>query len=104
MLKVAAFFFNARGNEIVKSPTGLYRTLLHTLCQRSSALCKVVVDVYVMKQTCGSEWQWELCELKNSLATVVISLVFGGRNLLLFVDALHGCDLAAIHTVVQRFE
>ena len=57
-----------------------------------------------MKQTCGCEWQWELCKLKNSLATVVISLVFGGRNLLPFVDALHGCDLAAIHTVVQSFE
>ena len=55
VLKIAAFFFDARGNEIVKLPTGLYRALLHTLCQRSSALCKVVVDVYVMKQTCGSE-------------------------------------------------
>ena len=102
---IAAFFFNARGNQIEKSPTGLFRTLLHTLCQRISALRDLVVKSYVKnRRLLSSGWQWQLSELKDFLAAVVTSPVLGQRSLLLFVDALDECDLAATQSVIDMFE
>lgn len=102
---VAAFFFNARGSEIEKSPTGLFRTLLHTLCQRISALRDRVVKAFVAKQRLlNHDWQWQLNELKEFLAAAVTSPVIGQRNLQLFVDALDECDFAATQTVIHMFE
>lgn len=102
---IAAFFFNARGNEIEKSPTGLFRTLLHTLCQQISALRGLVVKTYVAKRkTLSPDWQWQLSELKGLLAAAVTSSVLGQRTLLLFVDALDECDLTATQSVIQMFE
>ena len=102
---LAAFFFNARGNELEKSPTGLFRTLLHRLCQRIFALRDLVVKTYVEKcRVMKTGWQWQLSELKELLASVVTSSVLGKRSLLLFVDALDECDLAATQSVIQFFE
>lgn len=101
----AAFFFNARGDEIEKSPTGLFRTLLHALCQRISALRDVVVKAYVAKRRLLTpNWQWQISELKEFLAAVVKSSVLGQRSLLLFVDALDECDFAATQSVIHFFE
>ena len=102
---IAAFFFNARGSEIEKSPTGLFRTLLHGLCQRISALRDLVVRAYAAKRRFSNfDVQWQLSELKNFLAAVVTSSVLGRRKLLLIIDALDECDLATIQSVVQTFE
>ena len=102
---LAAFFFNARGNELEKSPIGLFRTLLHRLCQRISALRDLVVKTYVEKcRLMNTGWQWQLSELKELLASAVTSSVLGKRSLLLFVDALDECDLAATQSVIQFFE
>ena len=102
---LAAFLFNARGNELEKSPTGLFRTLLHKLCQRISALRNLVVKTYVEKcRLMNPGWQWQLSELKELLGSVVASSVLGKRSLLLFVDALDECDLAATQSVIQFFE
>ena len=102
---LAAFFFNARGSEIEKSPTGLFRTLLHRLCQHISALRHIVVRAYVAKRRFSNfDVQWQLNELKDLLATVVTSSVLGRRKLILIVDALDECDLGAIQSVVQTFE
>ena len=102
---IAAFFFNARGNEIERSPLGLFRTLLHTLFQRISALRHLVVKAYVSKRRLlSSGWQWQFNELKEFLAAVVTSSVLGQRKLLLFVDALDECDLAATQSVIHMFE
>ena len=101
----AAFFFNARGSTIEKSPTGLLRTLLHKMCQQISALRKLVVKEYVAKRRLLTpDWQWQFSELKEFLAAVVTPSVLGQRSLLLFVDALDECDLAATQSVIQIFE
>lgn len=93
---IAAFFFNARGNKIEKSPTGLFRTLLHKLCQNISALRETVVNAYVAKRKILSpDWQWQLSELKDLLAAVVKPSVLGKRSLILCVDALDECDSTA---------
>ena len=102
---IAAFFFTARGNEIEKSPIGLFRTLLHRLCQQISALRDLVVRAYVAKRRLlTSNWQWRIGELKDFLAAVVTPSVLGQRSLLLFVDALDECDFAATQSVIRVFE
>ena len=102
---LAAFFFNARGSELEKSPIGLFRTLLHKLCQRISALRDLVVKTYVAKcKLLNTGWQWQLGELKELLANVVTSSILRKRKLLLFVDALDECDVAATQSVIQFFE
>ena len=102
---IAAFFFNARGSEIEKSPTGLFLTLLHRLCQRVSALRNLVVKAFVAKRRLSKfDVQWQLSELKDFLAAVVTSSVLGRRKLLLIIDALDECEEAAIQSVVQTFE
>ncbi len=101
----AAFFFNARGSMIEKSPTGLLRTLLHKLCQQISALRDIVVKEYVAKRRLLTpDWQWQLSELKEFLAAAVTPSVIGQRSLLLFVDALDECDFDATHSIIQIFE
>ena len=102
---LAAFFFNARGSKLEKSPTGLFRTLLHKLCQQISVLRDLVVKTYLEKcRLMDTGWQWQLSELKELLASVVTCSVLGKRSLTLFVDALDECDLAATQSVIQFFE
>lgn len=102
---IAAFFFNARGNEIERTPIGLLRTLLHNLCQRISTLRDLVVKAYVGKRRLlNSDWHWQFSELKDFLAAVVKSSILGQRSLTLFIDALDECDLAATQSVIHMFE
>lgn len=102
---IAAFFFNARGNKIEKSPPGLFRTLLHNLCQNISALRETVVNAYVAKRKILSpDWQWQLSELKELLAAAVKPSVLGKRSLILCVDALDECDSTATQSVIRVFE
>ena len=102
---IAAFFFNARGTEIEKSPTGLLRTLLHTLCQRIAALRSIVVKAYTAKnRLVKSGWQWQISELKEFLGAATKSSVLGQRSLVLFIDALDECDWTATQSVISVFE
>lgn len=60
---VTAFFFNARGSELEKSLTGLFRTLLYSLCQQISALRAVVLSKYLEKsRLLQPGWEWHFGE------------------------------------------
>lgn len=102
---VTAFFFNARGSELEKSPTGLFRTLLYSLCQQIAALRAVVLRKYLEKsRLLQSGWEWHFSEIKALLESVVTPSILGQRNLVLFIDALDECDLAEIKFVIRFFE
>lgn len=102
---IAAFFFNARGSEMEKSPVGLFRTLLHSLCQHISALRAVVMKKYYRKRgLLNPSWEWQFFELKELLSSVVTAPVLGQRNLILCVDALDECDLIGAKSVIQFLE
>ncbi len=102
---VTAFFFNARGSELEKSPTGLFRTLLYSLCQQISALRAVVLRIYLEKsRLLQPGWEWNFGEIKALLKSVVTPSILGQRNLVLFIDALDECDLAEIKSVIRFFE
>ena len=102
---IAAFFFNARGSETEKSPAGLFRTLLHSLCQHISALRAVVMKKYYRKRgLLNPSWEWQFFELKELLSSVVTAPVLGQRNLIICVDALDECDLIGAKSVIQFLE
>lgn len=102
---IAAFYFNARGSEMEKSPTGLFRTLLYTLSQHISALRAQVMRIYHRKcKLLSPNWEWQLHELKELLTSVVTASTLGQRNLIICVDALDECDLLGAKSVIQFFE
>ncbi len=102
---VTAFFFNAGGSELEKSPTGLFRTLIYSLCQQISALRAVVLRKYLEKsRLLQPGWEWHFGEIMALLESVVTPSILGQRNLVLFIDALDECDLAEIKSVIRFFE
>ena len=102
---LAAFFFNFSGSEVEKSPTGLFRTLLHMLCQRMPVFRALVVEKYVEKsRLLQPGWEWHFSELKALLKSIVTAYILGQRNLVLFVDALDECEFDGAKLVIQFFE
>ena len=102
---ITAFFFNARGSDVERSPTGLFRTLLHSLCQQISALRATVLSKYLEKsRLLLPGWQWHPNEVKALLKSVVMPSILGQRRLILFVDALDECDFAEVKSLIRFFE
>ena len=98
---IISFFFNARGHDLEKSTTGMYRALLSQLLQKATTL-QIVLDSVdnVRRPTSDSSWTVEqLCEL---LLSVIERL--GSRQLTCFIDALDECDEREVQEMVQFFE
>ena len=93
-----SFFFNARGDALEKSVSGMYRSLLFQLLQRFADLQDVLDDVILPNPNeCPS-----LDALKDIFQTAISRL--GSRSLTCFVDALDEGDEQQIVEMVQFFE
>jgi hypothetical protein len=99
-----AFFFNARGTDLEKTPKGLYRTLVHQLLKRSEATMKTYLPIYLEKESSfGKEnIHWH----KGELSQLFFSIVSGPEisPLEVFVDALDECEDDEVRQVVELFE
>jgi ankyrin repeat protein len=99
-MAVASFFFNARGDYLERSISGMYRSLLLQLLQEFSDLQSVLDDTDIVprnQQDCPG-----LNALKELLSNAVMAL--GQRCFTCFVDALDECDELEIRDMVQFFE
>ncbi|CRK45842.1 hypothetical protein BN1723_006750 [Verticillium longisporum] len=97
---VASFFFNARGMDLEKSISGMYRSLLVQLLEKIPDLQSVLEDTEVIpmtKQDCPG-----LIVLKELLQNAVMAL--GNRSFICFIDALDECDELQVRDMVQFFE
>lgn len=102
---IGAFFFNARGSPEEKSLTGLFRTLLHTLCRQIPTFRALVVDKYIEKcEILHPSGQWQLSELKTLLDFVITKPVIKHNRLILFIDALDECGFSGAKEVIEYFE
>ena len=102
---VTAFFFNARGSDLEKSPVGMFRTLLHSLCRQVSALRAIVLRTFLEKsRLLQPGWEWTESEIMALLNSVVKLSILGQRKLVLFLDALDECDFNEIKSVIRFFE
>ena len=102
---IAAFFFNARGSRLEKSPLGLFRSVLHQILQRDHQLLTEMLQNFQEKELTrgksGGQWEWHLVELQH-----FFKLAFTKPNshrTMIFVDALDECDEGSIRDLVYYF-
>ncbi|KAF4992136.1 hypothetical protein FDECE_13807 [Fusarium decemcellulare] len=96
----ASFFFNARGTELEKSVSGMYRSLLLQLLEGFPELQEVLDDTDLVSR-CQSDCP-PLNVLKDLFSNAVSKL--GSRSFTCFVDALDECDEQQVMDMVQYFE
>ena len=97
---VASFFFNARGDYLEKSITGMYRSLLMQLFKSFSDLQSGLDDTDIVP------WSQQGCPDLNALKELLRSAVMalGRRSFTCFIDALDECDEQEVRDMVQFFE
>ncbi|KAK3360763.1 hypothetical protein B0T25DRAFT_578613, partial [Lasiosphaeria hispida] len=99
-MAVASFFFNARGDYLERSISGMYRSLLTQILHEFSDLQSVLDNTDIVprnQQDCP-----DLNALKELLSNAVMAL--GQRCFTCFVDALDECDELEVRDMVQFFE
>jgi len=97
---ILSFFFNARGEDLEKSTSGLFRSLLVQLLEQPSS-------TRIRSSTLGSPiWksnaEWTLESLQSLFEDAVLS--FRDAAIICFVDALDECDDRQIRDMVYFFE
>jgi hypothetical protein len=101
---VAAFYFNARGDVLERTPIGLFRSILHQICLQDEPIRAALFKLYQEQQRRampGMEWSWDQAELRT-----FIRRVFGQgqpRQTFLFIDALDECDEYTVRDLVYFF-
>ena len=98
---VISFFFNARGDELEKSVSGMYRSLLFQLLEKIPDLLNIFC--LVPKTLLHSEAvQWKMETLKSLFRSAVEKLQ--DRTLMCYIDALDECDENQIRDMLSFFE
>lgn len=97
---VLSFFFNARGDDLEKSTSGLFRSLLVQLLEQ-------LPSTKFRFSTLGSPlWknnaEWTLASLQSLFEEAVLNL--RDATIICFVDALDECDDQQIRDMVYFFE
>ncbi|KAJ0415332.1 hypothetical protein BJY00DRAFT_327145 [Aspergillus carlsbadensis] len=96
----ASFFFNARGESLEKSVSGMHRSLLHQLLEGYSDL-QTVLDHSELRSQDPTQCP-SLAFLKVLFFNAVTAL--GPRSFTCFIDALDECDEQQIVEMVEHFE
>ncbi|KIN08775.1 hypothetical protein OIDMADRAFT_37838 [Oidiodendron maius Zn] len=97
---IILFFFNARGNHLEKSASGMYRSLLFQLLEKLPELQTLFDSLPLSTSTDVDRWDIEV--FKNIFALAIRNL--GQRHLLCFIDALDECDKDQVREIVASFE
>jgi hypothetical protein len=99
-VKFASFFFNARGESLEKSTSGMYRSLLLQLLREYRDLQTVLDNPDIVPQ--NREGCPPLKILKDVFRDAIFAL--GQRRFTCFVDALDECDEQQVMDMVEFFE
>jgi ankyrin repeat protein len=101
---IIAYFFNARGNTLEKTPLGMLRSIVYQLVKADATLFEQFLvrfrDKKIISQ--GREWGWQQQELKIFITSVIKQ--WKSKPLLLLVDALDECIEADMQDVVDFIE
>ena len=99
---IAAYFFNARGDALEKSPLGMFRSLLYQLLDQNPQSCNHFIPLFLDKQKKhGIHWTWYSGELKGFLLEMIR---YQSQPTVLFVDALDECNESEVRDVVSFLE
>ena len=100
---VMSFFFNARGGDLEKSTTGLYRSLLLQLLEKAPET-RHILDYYgtsgfnAIKE--ASDWPDEM--LKEAFTRALEKL--GDQRIVCYIDALDECPEDDVRDMISFFE
>lgn len=97
---VASFFFNAKGDGLEHSTTGMLRSILHQICSHNTSLLKALTDFVQRKHTLsgGYTTPWENAELKSFFKTAVVG---HDERIIIFIDGIDECDAASVRDVAD---
>ncbi|KAI0452923.1 hypothetical protein F5B21DRAFT_481565 [Xylaria acuta] len=100
---IVAYFFNARGGVLEKTPPGMMRSIVYQLLKKEDTLHNSFLTYYREKRMMNSEGtlQWEQSELKHFIQTIAKQPQLQSKPLLLLVDALDECDEKDVRGVVD---
>ncbi|KAK6537184.1 hypothetical protein TWF694_011381 [Orbilia ellipsospora] len=96
---IASFFFNARGEQLEKTISGMYRSLLLQLLEGYPILQAVLDPELFPRNQNGCP---PLNALRDMFCQAVASL--GQQPFTCFIDALDECDEQQVRAMVQDFE
>ncbi|KEZ41456.1 Uncharacterized protein SAPIO_CDS7594 [Scedosporium apiospermum] len=96
------FFFNARGDELEKSTTGMYRSLLFQLIDRVPRLDAIFNSLRLTACRWDRPMQWSIESLQDLFEQAVQSL--GQSRVVCYIDALDECDEDEIRKMLSLFE
>ena len=87
---IVSYFFNARGEQLEKTPLGMLRSLVYQLFQGDQSICEKFLDRFHDKQirSESGKVEWRAPDLHDFILSVINQ---SGRPLLLLVDALDEC-------------
>ncbi|KAF5497543.1 Vegetative incompatibility protein HET-E-1 [Colletotrichum siamense] len=95
------FFFNARGEQLEKSTTGMYRSLLFQLIDGFPQL-RTILNFQALKISSNGPREWILESLQDLFEEAVLNLE--NLSVTCFIDALDECDEKEIRDMVSFFE
>ncbi|KAF3065402.1 Ankyrin repeat domain-containing protein 50 [Trichoderma lentiforme] len=102
-----SFFFHDRGEELQKTPFGLFRSLLHQLLKQAPDALSDLVDDFGQKcKDMGNyqeKWKWDSNDLWRFLESS-LPRVLAVRSVWLFVDALDECGEINAKDLVKKFK
>lgn len=101
---VAAFYFNARGSALERTPPGLFRSILHQICCQDRRILSEFLRAYIERQKSAfnaDDWSWSRIELENFLRKVFSKLK--PQQTFIFIDALDECDENTVREIVHLF-
>ncbi|KAK2473116.1 hypothetical protein H9L39_15291 [Fusarium oxysporum f. sp. albedinis] len=97
---IISFFFNARGEELEKSTTGMYRSLLLQMLQQLPRLHSLLDPGLILG--IGENHDWSVEALRTLFEQTLEGL--GDSSLVVFIDALDECDESEIRSMVSSFK
>ena len=99
---IISFFFNARGADLEKSTTGMYRSLLLQLLERLPELQCVFDSLGFATWNSSGHHQWSVELLKDLFEQAI--QILGQSSVVCFIDALDECDECQIRDMVTFFQ
>ncbi|KAK4180059.1 ankyrin repeat-containing domain protein [Triangularia setosa] len=104
---VIYFFFNARGAELEKTTTGMYRSLLlqllETLQKKMPHFQKAVFESAAIETWNVREGrEWSVAILEELFENAILSI--GQEEVTCFIDALDECDDDQVEPMIRLFE
>ncbi|KAK4031521.1 ankyrin repeat domain-protein [Parachaetomium inaequale] len=100
---IVAYFFNARGEVLEKTPLGMLRSVVYQLLDKDDTLYERFRPIYEKQRIYKEgEWAWRRAQLEEFICSIINKRQ--SKPLLLLVDALDECEDRGVRDVVGFLE